>query len=167
MPAMTSSGSFRSGLVVPEHRQLYDYWASLHRNGETPCRSDFKPSAIGRLLPSLTLIDIVAPLAKSRIRLAGTRVVEIHNAEITGRALDELGWDQHHSYWLGAIDKAANRREPVSGMLTGSSINRNQVARYWLRLPMRNRTEDITIVLGHDIVIPVAGQNEYRKMVTF
>jgi hypothetical protein len=164
MPAMTGNAAFRQGLALPEHRQLFDYWVSLHAGSSMPCRSDLRPAAIARLLPSVTLIDIEKPVAKSRIRLAGTRIVEHYHAEITGRTLDELGWGEHHGYWLAAIDEAAASCKPAAGVLSNP---RSNLMHHWLRLPLRNRTDHVAIVLCHDIQVAVAGQNGHRKMVTF
>ena len=49
--------AFRAQLVVPEQRQLYDYWLSRTDQGLLPTRADINPADIPRLLPFISLIS--------------------------------------------------------------------------------------------------------------
>jgi hypothetical protein len=88
----TGSKAFRAQLVVPEMRQLYDYW--LERAGERayPARHDINPCHVPRLLSGISLIDVAADITQSKIRLAGTRLREVYDREITGLAIGSLPW---------------------------------------------------------------------------
>lgn len=68
--------AFRAQLVVPEQRQLYDYWLARSESGLMPKRADINPADIPRLLPFISLIDVGDKLEQSRVRLAGTRLRE-------------------------------------------------------------------------------------------
>ena len=66
--------AFRAQLVVPEHRQLFDYWVECCAGRAMPSRGDIAPAKIVKLLPGISLIDISEELGASRVRLAGTRL---------------------------------------------------------------------------------------------
>jgi hypothetical protein len=80
------SASVRAQLVIPEQRQLYDYWTDRSRNRPMPERKDISPADIPRLLPWISLIDVEKSPRRYRVRLAGTRLREVYDREsvITG-----------------------------------------------------------------------------------
>ena len=82
--------SFRAQLVVPELRQLYDYWLEKARGRQMPGRSDIHPAHIPKLLPHISLVDVDAGSGACCVRLAGTRLRDVYDREITGLAVEEL-----------------------------------------------------------------------------
>jgi hypothetical protein len=160
---MTGHAVFRAGLNLPEHRQLFDYWASLNHNGCSPCRTAFNPSAVARLLPSLLLIDVADPIADSTVRLAGTRIVDMHQGEITGSKISALDWGGPADYWLSGLETTAAENLPSSGAYSFKGRSGYSAVRYWLRLPLRNRSDDVKIVLCHDVM---ASEATLRRIVT-
>ena len=140
---------------MPEHRQLFDYWTSL-LDGQLPCRSNFKPAQVPRLLPGLFLVDVARPLAKSRIRLAGTKLREIYDREITGHHILDLDHSDHHGYWLDAYRVAVEELRPSSGIVTCVTRSARVMHQHWLKLPLRNRADSIDIVLCLDVFVETA-----------
>ena len=147
--------AFRAQLVVPEQRQLYDYWLSCGGGKPMPCRSDINPADIPRLLPFVSLIEVAEDVKQSRVRLAGTRLRDVFDREITGLTIDDLD--------LGAI-LAAPRPEP------GERAFRRVEAGHGLRAFLRARRTVGGEALGragsmlHDLGPPGVGPG-YRKQI--
>ena len=75
----------------PRIRELHDYWLGLWHDGDTmPGRQDFSPFAVKHLLPDLWLLDVQHDPLRFRYRLIGTRIVERHGRDHTGRWVDEV-----------------------------------------------------------------------------
>ena len=80
------------------HQELFAYWASLRRGTRLPGRRDIHPEGFKRLLPTISLTDVLPGRADYRLRLAGTALHGVYGREITGRRLrlsaesqDQLG----------------------------------------------------------------------------
>ena len=160
---MSAWDSFRAQLVIPEHRLLFEYWLSRCGARAMPCRSDIKPSEIAKLLPGISLIDIAEDISKSRVRLAGTKLREIHDREITGETIEALDWGDKRDYWLAAYHRTVEQAEPTQGVLKAPRFSKEHMVQYWLRLPLTcNGGDHTAMILGHDYFVP-ALQNQHRE----
>lgn len=128
--------AFRAQLVVPEQRQLYDYWLSRSEGGTLPSRADINPAHIPRLLPFISLIDVEENLARSRVRLAGTRLRDVYDREITGLRLEDLDLGGKRDYWMAAYQHTALDGKPTQGIVRGPRVNKEHLVQYWVRLPL-------------------------------
>ncbi|WP_374655000.1 PAS domain-containing protein [Dongia sp.] len=70
-------------------RQLYRYWLAKCRGGCLPSRADIDPTDIPRLLPYLTLVEVVADHRRYVYRLVGTKEVEVRGQDPTGKSVAE------------------------------------------------------------------------------
>lgn len=145
--------AFRAQLVVPEQRQLYDYWLSCANGKELPARSDINPAQIPRLLPYLSLLDVAADIEASRVRLAGTRLRDVYDREITGLPLSEIDLGSKRDYWLAAYRHTAFDAKPTQGIVRGPLLNKEHLVQYWLRLPLVSETGSVNMVLGLDVFL--------------
>ena len=66
-----------------------------------------KPAEISRLLPHISLIDVVREPVRFVFRLAGTRVREVYDREVTGLDLTDFDWDLNQDYWLRTYRRIA------------------------------------------------------------
>lgn len=123
-------------MVVPEQRQLYDYWISQAGARAMPERADINPAHIPRLLPYLSLVDVDGDLANSRIRLAGTRLRDVYDREITGMRLADLDLGAKRDYWMAAYRHTAVDGKPSQGIVRGPRVNKEHLVQYWIRLPL-------------------------------
>ncbi len=141
---------------MPEQRQLFDYW--LEKSGEytMPCRADINPAQLPRLLPGLSLIDVGSTVEDCRIRLAGTRLREIYEREITGLLLKDMKWGSKREYWHAAYLRTIEKAVPTQGVLRGPMIDKEHVVQYWLKLPLRTLTERVGMVLCFDYFVPAS-----------
>ena len=128
--------AFRAQLVVPEQRQLYDYWLSRSEGGSLPSRADINPAHIPRLLPFISLIDVDDSLAQSRVRLAGTRLRDVYDREITGLRIEDLDLGPKRDYWMAAYQHTVVDGKPTQGIVRGPRVNKEHLVQYWIRLPL-------------------------------
>ncbi len=128
--------AFKAQLVVPEQRQIYDYWIGCAGSRSMPARPDINPAEIPRLLPFISLIDVDPAIEKSRVRLAGTRLRDVYDREITGLCLSELDLGSKRDYWMAAYRHTALDGKPTQGIVRGPRINKEHLVQYWIRLPL-------------------------------
>ena len=119
-----------------------------------PTRADIRPENIHRILPSISLIDVHAEIGKCKVRLAGTKLREIYDREITGSVLDDFDWGDKKAYWLAAYQNVIDERKPTQGVLRGPLVHKEHVIQYWLRLPLRTTTNDVSMILCYDYFMP-------------
>jgi hypothetical protein len=151
---MTSELAFRAQVILREQRELYDYWRACAQARPIPSRFDIDPVAIPHLLPGLSLIDTRLDLDSLRYRLAGTRVGAIYGAEITGRAVFEIGFQHKREYWRSVYRKVVSDQIPMQGALRGPAAGREHLLLLWLRLPLSGLTDAVERILGYDAALP-------------
>ena len=146
--------AFRAQLVVPEQRQLYDYWLSRAEQGSIPTRSCINPADIPRLLPFVSLIDVGDSLEVSRVRLAGTRLRDVFDREITGLSIDDLDLGPKRDYWMTAYRHTVVDGKPTQGIVRGPRVNKEHLVQYWIRLPLAGENgSGVRMILGLDYFI--------------
>ena len=150
MDRSSGAQAFRAQLVVPEQRQLYDYWLELAGDAGLPKRSAFNPSRLPRLLPGISLIDVAADLSQCRVRLAGTRLRDMFDREITGLAVCDIPSTGRLDYWLAAYHRTIVQATPTQGLVRGPMVNKEHVVQYWMKLPLRTSGDGVGMVLCYD-----------------
>lgn len=148
--------TFRAQLVIPEQRQLFDYWVARSDGRAMPARRDISPTDIPRLLPHLSLLDVLPGGQAFRYRLAGSRLRDIFDREVTGCMLDVESDEGWNGYWLTAHRRVVQSARPVNGALRGSRQSKDHLVQFWLRLPLSSSGEAVDMILGHDVCVPVA-----------
>ena len=156
MDGKSSAQAFRAQLVVPEQRQMYDYWQELAGETAIPCRADFNPAKLPRLLPGISLIDVKGDIESCSVRLAGTRLREIYDREVTGMLVGEMPPANKRDYWLAAYHRTINDALPTQGVLRGPMVNKEHVVQYWLKLPLRTSSNSVGMVLCYDHFVPAS-----------
>lgn len=149
-----ADAAFRAQLVLTEQRQLYDYWCQKGRVDDIPKRIDISPAEFPRLLPNISLIDIERNPFRFRFRLAGTRIREIFDREITGLYLHECDWDTHRNYWHRNYIRICETLKPAQGVIRGPGAEKEHLAQFWLRLPLQTPDGSPGMFLCHDAVVP-------------
>jgi len=161
----TETGAFRAQLVVPEQRQLYDYWLDKAAGRKMPTRADILPTQIPRILPSISLVDIEPELGRSRVRLAGTRLREIYDREITGMCIEDLDWGDKRDYWLASYRRTVESAVPTQGIIRGPRIHKEHLVQYWLKLPLcSDDSGQIKILLCYDYFMPASERLEDQRL---
>jgi hypothetical protein len=164
--AGSTHAAFKTQLVIPEHRQLYDYWIAASAGRRMPDRRDINPVHIPRLLPFLSLVEIGGDTGRYRIRLAGTRLRDIYDCETTGLYLDELDWGDKRDYWLAAYHRIAAEGKPAQGAVRGPRTQKEHLVQFWMKLPLTAGTDRVGMILCYDAFVPAAeiGMSELERV---
>ena len=149
-----SQGAFRAQLVIPEQRQLFDYWSEKAAGRGMPDRSDISPAHFPRLLPQVSLIECEIGSGKLKVRLAGTRLREIYDREITGLYLDEIDFGRTAEYWSASYERVATSGRPAQGVVRGPRVSKEHLVQFWLKLPLSRDGRPAAMILCYDVCVP-------------
>ena len=140
-------------LSAPEHPDaitLHRYWEEKRTGKTFPDRSDISPSDFSRLLPNITIVEVLEGGRDFRFRLFGSLFVAMTGIDRTGELFSQL--------------EAA----------PGAKISDEETRRYWtnygrrvleLRGPMFTRVPLVTGVMLHSVVLPLtAGGTEIAQV---
>ena len=142
-----------SATAARAHQEMFAYWASLRRGASLPARVDLHPSSMKRLLPTVSLIDVVGEPRDYRLRLAGTALYGVYGREITGRKLDDVYNTAASEYWRKELDKVVDERRPGVGVHSLAWRGAPHMSILWLRLPLASNGKDVDMILGYDAVV--------------
>ena len=149
-----SSIAFRAQLAIPEQRELFDYWLEIAGDRTMPCRADMRPTHFPKLLPAISLMDVVdLENLRLRVRLAGTRIREIYDREVTGLYLEEFDLGGEPEYWQAAYRHVLQTAKPAQGVLRSPRMNKDHLVQFWLRLPLACEDGRVGMVLCHDMLV--------------
>lgn len=147
-----------SAAAARAHEELYGYWASLRRGSQLPSRQDIQPQDFKRLLPTVSLIDVLQGPLDFRQRLAGTGLYSVYGREITGRSLTDVYNSAAAEYWRAELIKVVEGRRPLVGVHNLSWRGASHLSILWLRLPLATNGRDVDMILGYDAVVGVQGE---------
>ncbi len=165
MNRSVDGSAFRAQLIVPEQRQLYDYWIKAASGRTMPLRSDINPCAIPRILPGLSLIDVSSDIDRCRVRLAGTRLREIYDREITGQLIVDMDWGDKRDYWMASYRRTIDSALPTQGVLKGPRNHKEHLVQYWLKLPLSDATGTrVSMLLCYDSFVPASERLEAHQL---
>lgn len=142
-----------SATAARAHQEMFAYWASLRRGASLPARGDLHPSNMKRLLPTVSLIDVVKAPRDYRLRLAGTGLYGVYGREITGRLLGDVYNTAAAEYWRKELDKVVDERRPGVGVHSLAWRGAPHMSILWLRLPLASNGKDVDMILGYDAVV--------------
>lgn len=145
-----------SATAARAHEELFAYWASLRQADRIPGRADIRPDGFKRLLPTVSLIDVVDGLRRDyRLRLAGTGLYSVYGREITGRSLGDVYGAKAADYWRDELDKVVEERRPGVGCHSLAWRGSSHMSLLWLRLPLASDGRNVDMILGYDAVVGV------------
>ena len=93
-------------------KQMYRYWRSKCGEGRMPKRSAIDPVDIPRLLPQITIVEVVPDERRYVYRLVGTKEVEIRGRDPTGRSVIEGFFGPSLDDALSCYDAVVRTRAP-------------------------------------------------------
>lgn len=164
MAAQPGNDVFRTQLVLAEQRDLYDYWQACCEPDGHVRRSSIQPAHIPRLLPSVSLIEVAYQPTQFRYRLAGTRLREVYDRDVTGLKLDEVYAGNFLDYWKRVYSRIIETGLPSQGALKGFSSEKEHLVQFWLRLPLVLKDTDVAMVLCHDSCLPTAESSDLLNL---
>ena len=140
------------------HEELFAYWAGLRQPGSLPRRCDLDPGRIKRLLPTVSLTQVVGAPRDYRLRLAGTGLYGVYGGEITGKKLTDVYNTAAADYWREELDKVVDERRPRVGHHSMAWRGASHMTLLWLRLPLATNGADVDLILGYDAVLAPRGE---------
>jgi hypothetical protein len=136
------------------HEELFAYWASLKEGARLPGRRHVDPGGIKRLLPTVSLIDVVGgDPPEFRVRLAGTALYGVYGREITGKKLSDIYNTAAADYWRVELGKVVSEKRPAVGVHNLAWRGASHLSILWLRLPLASDGEAVDMILGFDAVV--------------
>jgi hypothetical protein len=142
------------GAAIRAHEELFAYWTALRHGGRLPARGDIRPEGFKRLLPTVSLIDVVRERGLDfRIRLAGTGLYNVYGREITGARLTEVYNAAAADYWRAELAKVVGEGKPAVGVHNLAWRGASHLSIVWLRLPLSANGCDVDMILGYDAVV--------------
>lgn len=154
MTAGASDTAFRAQLVLTEQKQLFDYWCTKQASDQLPNRNQICPTEISGLLSNVSLIDIERDPFRFKFRLAGTRLREVYDREVTGLELSECGPDFNQDYWTRTYVHVSETGKPAQGVIRGPCADKEHLVHFWLRLPLATLDNCPAMLLCHDAIVP-------------
>ena len=95
-------------------RLIYTYWRTKRGHQSMPRRSDLDPTEIPpRLLPGITLVDVVPDPRRYVYRLVGTMEAEVRGYDPTGRSVGEAFFGENVEDATECYDRAVATCAPV------------------------------------------------------
>lgn len=119
-------------------RELFHYWNKLRSNRPAPLRPEFEPSAVGDILGSIFMLEMMCDIAE--IRLAGGNICSMFGEDLRGKAFAKL--------WLNGVE-----RKPS----TIASRCIDDMVPYLLRADGLTRTGSVSEI--ELLMIPLMGNN--------
>lgn len=141
--------------MLGDQREVYEYWLRLKRGNDIPAKCDFRPAAIVRRLPMVSLIDVSDCERRFRFRLAGTGLREVFGEELTGRYLSDLISGETAEFWRNVYEGVADDGAPAQGYTKLVWREKPVVLQAWLRLPLAGPDGKVTTILGYDRFLPM------------
>ena len=110
-----------------------------------PSRADLDPVDIVRLLPYLTLVDVLSDSGRYKFRLIGTETVKTLGKDLTGKYLDEM--PEIERYLKVRYDWLVKEKRPyfIFDKLKWSS--KSYIEYYVLGLPLSHNGRDVNMFL--------------------
>jgi hypothetical protein len=164
MAAQPGRDVFRTQLVLAEQRELYDYWQACSESDGHVRRKSIRPEHIPRLLPNISLVEVAYRPTMFRCRLAGTRLREVYDRDITGLRLDEIHTGDLLSYWRRVFSRNVETGLPSQGALKGFSSEKEHLVQFWLRLPLVLEKANVAMILCHDSCLPTAESSDLLNL---
>jgi hypothetical protein len=143
-------------IADPDLRTLYTYWVRRCAGRPMPCRADISPRDIVSVIPLVFIADIFQPL-RFRFRLVGTAICNRWHEDLTGKWLDELGFDGERDSVLEQYASVA--RTGIPRIDKEEFVNED--ARYLhyqrLLLPLSEDSQTPNMVIGIQKAIGIDG----------
>ncbi len=118
---------------------IYGYWLTKRGSRSMPGRSDLDPAEIPpRLLPGITLVDVVPDPRRYVYRLVGTMEAEVRGYDPTGKSVGEAYFGENAADATECYDLVVSTCAPVLDPLPFLERRRGYRGAESLFLPLSN-----------------------------
>jgi hypothetical protein len=143
--------SYCDNASAPQIVELVAYWSKLRGDRFAPSRSQLDPAAIKRVLPYVSMMEVLDGGADFRFRLLGTQIVEGLGRDSTGRRFSQVyaGQPEVMQRMLERMHRVMQLKQPV--FTRGSCYwepDRKYKSFEDVNLPLSSDREQVDIILG-------------------
>jgi hypothetical protein len=129
-------------------QQIYAYWQSKRGGRPMPRRADLDPAEIPpRLLPGITLVDVVPDHRRYVYRLVGTMEAEVRGYDPTGRSVAEAYFGEDAEDATECYDRVVDTCAPVLDPTPFLERRRGYRGAESLFLPLSNDGAAVNMIL--------------------
>lgn len=121
----------------PETVLLYNYWQSKCGDRKMPRRADIDPAEIPpRLLPCVSIVDVVPDARRYVYRLVGTADVQVRGNDPTGKSVTEGFFGPDAEDALRCYDTVVETGEPLLDPVPFTATNGRYATEETIFLPL-------------------------------
>lgn len=114
-----ASLSVPADVVSPMVREMLAYWQHKAAGRMAPRPRDIDPGEIKRLLPYISISDVLHDPFDLRFRLVGTAIVESTGYDFTGRHFRDMPVTTGMEIWIKHYVRVATEKRPFYGRYRG------------------------------------------------
>ena len=134
----------------PVSRLLYEYWRSKLHGRAMPRRADIDPTEIDpQVLPSISLVEVVADDRRYVYRLSGTNDVEVRGFDATGKSVREGFFGPSAADSLACYDRVVELKGPIIDPSGFKNANGRFIAEETIFLPLSDDGANVNKILVH------------------
>lgn len=127
---------------------IFAYWQTKRGGRPMPRRSDLDPTEIpARLLPGITLVDVVPDARRYVYRLVGTMEAEVRGYDPTGKSVGEAYFGENLEDATECYDRVVETCAPVLDPLPFLERRRGYKGAQSLFLPLSNDGLAVNMIL--------------------
>jgi hypothetical protein len=129
-------------------QSIYAYWLTKRGNRPMPRRADLDPTEIPpRLLPGITLVDVVPDRRRYVYRLVGTMEAEVRGYDPTGKSVGEAYFGENAEDATECYDRVVATCAPVLDPLPFLERRRGYRGAESLFLPLSNDGVTVNMIM--------------------
>lgn len=135
--------------------EMASYWRSIHPRNGLPGRQHFDPVDVPGLLANIRLVDVHGRPPRFLARLVGTKLVDLHGFDYTGKWLEDAYENFEASGTHLGLLKVLSSHQPDwrrGQPLLSEGKDFVQIER--LNLPLATDGETVDMVLSFILVLP-------------
>jgi hypothetical protein len=129
-------------------QRIFAYWLAKSGGRAMPQRSDLDPTEIPpRLLPGITLVDVVSDPRRYVYRLVGTMEAEVRGYDPTGKSVGEAYFGENAADATECYDLVVGTRMPILDRLPFLERRRGYQGAESLFLPLSNDGQAVNMIM--------------------
>jgi hypothetical protein len=129
-------------------QRIYGYWQAKRGTRAMPRRADLDPIEMPpRLLPGITLVDVVPDPRRYVYRLVGTKEVEVRGFDPTGKPVADAFYGENAEDATRCYDRVVETRAPVLDPVPFLERRRGYRGAESMFLPLSNDDVAVNMIL--------------------
>ena len=132
----------------PSTIALYEYWLTTCGDRRMPMRSDIDPTSMPRrVLPGISIVEVVHDDRRYVYRLVGTGEVEVRGNDPTGKSVLEGFFASSAEDALACYDRVVATRAPLLDPVPFTALSGKYVTEETLFLPLSEDGTNVNKIL--------------------